>query len=485
MKTATTTAAQLEEAGRRLDASYHASEGIRAHHFIRQWAGQSIRREAIARGTTRERVSTYSKRRLDTLAEVCVPGGVFIPGRFKRIYVDNREHGEPWLSPSDMLRADLSGLPLVSRKFTPAIETLRLHQGWILLSRSGTIGNMAYVRSDMDGLIGSDDIIRIAADQGRILSGYLYAYLCSPIGRSLIEQQTYGAVIPHIEVHHVTSLPIPRLDAATEQRIHELVERASVLWTAAQAKLREAQKPFSYLLTGDVTQYFPHNRGFSVVRFSELDDRLGAHYHSGTYRQLETRIRSGPYEELGRLSRRIFAPPPFKHIYLPKPNQYPFMTGGELVNRRFTDVRYLSKHGVGDIDDYVMREGWLAVYKSGQLDSMLGTAFYISKRLDGFCLSDHVIRIIVDEQRIDPAYVYAFLSTWAGRLLVIRRAMGKSVPFVREETVSTIPVPLLDGTNRTKIARLVMNAFFLQADSLDLEDQARALLAEALGIDNT
>ena len=79
MKTATTTAAQLEEAGRRLDASYHASEGVRAHQFIREWAGQTTRPQPTAKGTTKERPPTYSKRRLDTLAEVCVPGGIFIP----------------------------------------------------------------------------------------------------------------------------------------------------------------------------------------------------------------------------------------------------------------------------------------------------------------------------------------------------------------------------------------------------------------------
>ena len=93
MKTATTTAAQLEEAGRRLDASYHASEGMRAHHFIRQWAGQTEHPEPIAKGTTKERTQTYSKRRLDTVAEVCMPGGIFIGGRAKRIYVVDTEQG--------------------------------------------------------------------------------------------------------------------------------------------------------------------------------------------------------------------------------------------------------------------------------------------------------------------------------------------------------------------------------------------------------
>ena len=54
----------------------------------------------------KERVPTYSKRRLDTLAEVCVPDGIFIPGRFKRIYVDDPAHGAPYLTGGSIMQAD-------------------------------------------------------------------------------------------------------------------------------------------------------------------------------------------------------------------------------------------------------------------------------------------------------------------------------------------------------------------------------------------
>ena len=104
---------------------------------------------------------------------------------------------------------------------------------------------MAYVRQDMDGLVGSDDIIRIVADPGRIPSGYLYAWLSSPLARALIEQQTYGAVIPHIEAHHVVDLPVPRLDAAIEQRIHELVERAAAAESKGHSALCQMRRQHS------------------------------------------------------------------------------------------------------------------------------------------------------------------------------------------------------------------------------------------------
>ena len=96
----------------------------------------------------------------------------------------------------------------------------------------------------MDSLVGSDNIIRIVADRSRIHSGYLYAWLSNPLARALIEQQTYGAVIPHIKAHHVMDLPIPRLDAAVELYIHELIERAAALKAKATSLVSDAQTAF-------------------------------------------------------------------------------------------------------------------------------------------------------------------------------------------------------------------------------------------------
>src|SRR5688572_14092602 len=143
MKTITAFTQDLRTGNLRLDASYYASPGVQTMHLLNGWKRKSERR------------------RFDTLANVCVPGGIFIPGRFRRIYVSDTNYGLPWLSPSDMLKADLSDIPYVSKKYTLIQDILRLQKGWLLLSRSGSIGNLVCVRDDMAGMIGSDDIIRI------------------------------------------------------------------------------------------------------------------------------------------------------------------------------------------------------------------------------------------------------------------------------------------------------------------------------------
>ncbi len=479
MKTATTTAAQLEEGGRRLDASYHASDGIRAHHFIRTWAGQTVRPQAAARGTMRERVSTYSRRRLDTLAEVCVPDGVFIPGRFKRIYVDNPEHGEPWLSPSDMLRADLSGLPLVSRKFTPAMETLRLHQGWILLSRSGTIGNMAYVRSDMDNLVGSDDIIRIVADGDKVPSGYLYAWLSSPPGRALIEQQTYGAVIPHIEAHHVMGLPVPRLDAAIEQRIHNLIHGAMNLRVQAcrdlDALVRQVNERILEIPEGYTTRW-PNEWSYAVRAVTlQGNHRLDPFHHVGHVVEYHDYLRDGPrLEEIASVQ----LPGKFKRMYTGR-DGVPYLSGVDIYQVRVEPRLWLSRRQPEFPKLLIAKPGTILVQADGQRYGLLGRPAYADDSIIGSAVSNHLVRIRAFNAETS-GYVYLFLSTDAGRRELIRQSYGTSIPTIACEAFDDLQIPGAGTDTANQLGKQAIQALELRTRANRLEDQAQVLLVEAL-----
>jgi type I restriction enzyme S subunit len=442
----------------RLDASYHSSPGRQAIKQLLQ-----------------------SGKKLERLDQVCLPAGIFIPGRFKRIFVDDPLHGAPYLTGSSILEAEpLKGAKYLSYLYTANMDQLQLTEKMILITCSGEIGNSVYVSRDLKGVVGSPDLIRVRANPSYIPSGYLFAYLNSLLARSLIQQKTYGAVIPHIEAHHIVDLPIPRLDPDQEERIHLLIENSSHFWSQSLSVIQKARSYFDYLNSSEISNYQPHDYDVSIVDSSRLDGRLGAHYQSKVYRELEKIILSEKHILLSNACKRIYAPPPFKHIYLPQPNKYPFLTGGELRNRLVSDFRYLSPLGMKKIDDYVVKKNWIALFKSGSLDSMFASVFLITDSLDGFCLSDHVIRLIVSSEEVTPEYICAFLSTWAGRLLIVRRATGMAVPFVREDSVSTIPIPILRTEQIQEITNLMRDGYALRQQSINSEYQAQKLLAEAL-----
>ena len=110
---------QMGNNGLRLDASFHLSDGASTRRAL---ARIPYRRIPIGQTLSRS----------------------FYGGRDKRVYVNSPDHGIPFLGGSTMLKADLSGVKLISKKKTPNIENTILDSGWILVSRSGTVGKCVF-----------------------------------------------------------------------------------------------------------------------------------------------------------------------------------------------------------------------------------------------------------------------------------------------------------------------------------------------------
>jgi len=173
----------------RLDASYHLSDGRQSEFIIKK--------------------SPLGFSSLSSLTS-----DIFMGPRFKRYYVDNEGNGVPFMGGADMQKTDLTNLKLISKKMTKSINELYLKKHWTLVTRSGTVGNTAFTSEDFEGKTATEDVIRIIADSNKIKPGFLYAFLSSKYGYNLIVQNTYGAVIQHIEPHHLKKIPIPSFSAA-------------------------------------------------------------------------------------------------------------------------------------------------------------------------------------------------------------------------------------------------------------------------------
>lgn len=140
----------------------------------------------------------YSPVRLGHLTEE-----VFIPNRFKRVYV-SEGYGVPFLLPSQIPYFKLWEKKYLSILANAQdIESCKLQSGWLIVTRSGTVGRVMYITNYFEGWVGSDDFIRIGVEQEKAHPGYLYAFLDSPYGRLQMEASMYGAVIKHLEDHHI------------------------------------------------------------------------------------------------------------------------------------------------------------------------------------------------------------------------------------------------------------------------------------------
>lgn len=162
------------------------------------------------------------------LGDSRISKGVLLPGRFKRVYVEEGQ-GIVFFGGKELLQLDPSGEKFLSlaRHGARIKDELQLHENTILVTRSGTIGKVNIVPRHWEGWVANEHIIRVIPASEK-LAGYIYTWLSSDYGYELIRRFTYGAVVDEIDDNHVARVQIPLLkDQSVQNQINNLILEAN------------------------------------------------------------------------------------------------------------------------------------------------------------------------------------------------------------------------------------------------------------------
>ena len=422
------------------------------------------------------------KAKAQPLREVTAGGvsGIVHAGRIKRHWVEDPRYGTPFLSSTDILRADLTHCSLISNKAVKGNPRLIIREGWTLITRAGTVGRMAYSRPDMDGMACTEDVLRVVPDRAIVPSGYLFAFLNGKFGLPLVTSGTYGAIIQHIEPEHLADLPVPRLGGDLEGQVHDLVERAAQSRSMAARLLADAQTNLRGLLGLGV--WAEADRGLSsTAKSAWLADRVDAYYYSSRCvwaRQAFDRATNCEPRRLHTVA-DVFIPGIFKRLYADDPRfGVPYITGGDVFQIAPTSDQYLQRR-VAETYGLVIKRGMILVQEAGQLGGLIGRSVLVGSYLDGFAVSNNMIRIAAKDPA-DVGYLFAVLSSSPGVTLIAREAAGSSIPHIEANRVRQIEIPWASRDLRTEIGAPVVEAWNLRDQACELETKARQLVERAI-----
>jgi len=370
------------------------------------------------------------------------------------------------------------GAKLLSRRFTANMEGLALRDRMILVTCSGTIGNSVYVNATFGESVGSPDLLRIEANTARILPGYLYAFLNSPTGKALIKQKTYGAVVPHIEAHHVVDLPIPRLEPTIEERIHALVERAAALRVEAQVSRRRALTLASDLLKTDLSTFHTHN--LLSIRVSRLKWRLDGAYYSASEAAAEVfRFSHVSLEPIGNLVLEMFYLGKLHRVFVDKVEfGVPLLSIADAQKVKLSSDKYVSRTQSRNVNQAILQQGWVLVSRGGTP----GLAIYVRREMAGMAGTDDLVRLVCNPNRVLPGYLYAVLSSRAGYRLLVGSAHGSVQLHLPPDYISRIEIPVLPIGQQRPVHDLIEAYGEALTQASIAEDEAQVLLTEALGV---
>jgi hypothetical protein len=450
------TSAWLNLNGRRLDSSPYVSGAAEAKVLLSQLAAKT-----------------------KPLQELTLGGkeGLINAGRIARTWVDDPAYGIPFLSSTDILQADLSNVSLITKKAVQLNPRLIIREGWTLITRSGSIGRMAYCRPDMSGMACTEDVLRVVPDPNKILPGYLYAYLSSRFGVPQVIGGTYGTIIQHIEQHHIEDLPVPIAPGEVQLKVHKLIQEMASLRAEGIAAYRKATTSiFDSLGIEDPPRHkwLSDNRklAFFVTTVSPITFRASS--YDPRYLELCSLLQQHQYSKLGELCdpqhfksgivfRRIDAEGEFAVRLIGQREAFQIRPEGRWISRK-------SIEGLG----LIVPPGTTMIAAHGTLGEteLYCRSTYVIERTAQYAFSGDFVRCIPLDGKILPGYLFAFLRSEAAFRILRCISVGSKQQAHHPYLLWHIPVPRMGAEKEQEIHALVEAGAQALDRSLQLEEDA-------------
>ena len=385
-------------------------------------------------------------------------------GRLKRNYIEkNEETTVGFIGSSEML--DVSPQPVKFMIDDERVSELHVKKGTVLISRSGTIGNMSFVNETLEKFLISEHAMRLECNN---FPGYVYAYLKTKTGQALIRSNIYGSVIQQIEPEHLASIPIPNAPSEIKAKIDSMIvesyalrdESNVLIEQATQMMIRDLCLPAAKDFDVDYFKKGAPVRTFNV-KLSDIDYRLDASYHIPIVNAITRHLKENCAELTTvadtRISKEIILPGRFKRIYVEEGVGRVFIGGKQLWELDPCNKKYLSLSQHGD-----RIEKQLKLHKNMTLITCSGTigkVALVGQHWENWAANQHIIRIVPANDNI-AGYLNVFLASVYGHYLISRYTYGAVIDEIDDTHVSKIPIPLLKNHD----TQLQINALALEAN---------------------
>ena len=401
--------------------------------------------------------------------------------RFKRIFLEKSDF--PIYQPGQISEVHPQPTAYISKKTLTDIEALRVKTGQILLTCSGTTGKTTIVGRTLGNNIFSHDLIRITTYDTEY-AGYLYAYLKSDLGNTILLTNNYGAVVSHIEPKHLESIYIPILDKRSIQKIHKDIIQAFSLRDQANNLIDESQELFYKLLDlPKISEEDVQCLGDKKVKTWEINEfgfekRFdGSFYYPLADLAIEKLKESKhPISTLAdkELIEKVFIPGRFKRIYVNKKFGIPFLSGKNITQMQPGDLKYLARSKTKNLDNYIIKKDWILITCSGTI----GRTALVTSEWNGWTATQHILRVV--PKNINTGYLYVFLSSDYGQVQIKRFIHGSVVDEITDRQISQVVISIPDLDIQKQIGEKAQKAFELRAKANEIEEKAIKFLEEKI-----
>lgn len=170
-----------------------------------------------------------------------------------------------------------------------------------------------------------------------------------------------------------------------------------------------------------------------------------------------------------------YYPGRYKRIYNENGIGVPFYLPSQLEEIYPKPAKYISPLTAASLQNDRIKANTLLLSRSGTI----GKCTIASKTTIDKLFSDDVIRVSF-KNTVDLGYVYAFLNTEAGLLILQSNNYGAVIDHIEPEHLANVPIPNAPDELKEVIHNLIIESYDLRDKSNYLIDEAQALLYKEL-----
>ena len=441
----------------RLDSRYYLAPGIAARDLII---------EAADRGDI-------------TIQPLGGSGGLaecWMPTRLKQVHGASGEDSVPYLRPYDVFEYLPKPAGWLSARRTERIDDYRVPPNSLLQTRSGrNLGPLAVSDSYLARYALSDDMIRIQIDD-EPERAYVYAFLSSSAGQSILRQRMSGSVVDHLTVDDVQQMSVPILGETCVREISAKSAQGLRLMEEARLELDAAM--------ADIRRRFPSvdSRGtkcegwVASSRSLAGGNRLDAHYHDPAVSAAREQMQEAGGGPVGDVA-TAFLPARYKRYYVGPEYGRPILSGRQLLQMEPVNLRYISDRSFKNPDVMALLEGMVAFGAVGRWEGRLGEPALITAGRHGWLASNDVMRL-TPHKDIDPGWLWLAMACEPVQRQVAALPYGSVIDHTGPDDIEhQVWLPPVDAELGAR-ARRAWDAF---DEAYELRSQAAEMIESLLG----
>jgi len=177
----------------------------------------------------------------------------------------------------------------------------------------------------------------------------------------------------------------------------------------------------------------------------------------------------------------IYNGPQFVRNYVESPEHgVPFMTGSSMQLADLSSLPFLSKRDAQGpkLSHLELQPGMSLISCSGTIGKMA----YTRPEMKGVWSSQDALKVVADPERIEPGYLYAYLSSKFGVPLLVSGTYGSIIQHLEPHQIAGLPVPRFGDALEHEVHGLVEETAKLRTKASARKKAAIAAFVESCGL---